>query len=178
MKKQKLKQIIRKELHEAGWNSLPDGWDEDSLQSFARSLTGKTKSDSEGFFTACMDEVEDKFDEPEKFCASLKTQYIGKGWRGESTNESQNTNMKITESELRSIIREELGELETYAPPRETLGDQNVMRHELYDFIQSLENRGLDRQDLIKTAAATVREGIPKEYYREIINMLQKNTKR
>ena len=173
MKKQKLKRLIREE---AGWDNLPDGWDEDSLQSFARSLTGKTKSDSEGFFTACMDEVEDKFDEPEKFCASLKDSYLDStDWRGESTN--KNADMKITESKLRSIIREELGELETYAPPREVLGDQNVMRHELYDFIQSLEDRGLDRQELIKTAAATVREGIPKEYYREIINML-KNTKR
>ena len=169
----KLKQIIREE---AGWDNLPDGWDEDSLQSFARSLTGKTKSDSEGFFTACMDEVEDKFDEPEKFCASLKDSYLNStDWRGESTN--KNVDMKITESKLRSIIREELGELETYAPPRETLGDQNVMRHKLYDFIQSLENRELDREDLIKTAAATVREGIPKKYYREIINMLKNTSK-
>ena len=172
----KLKQIIQEELHEAGWDNLPDGWDEDSLQSFARSLTGKTKSDSEGFFTACMDEVEDKFDEPEKFCASLKDSYLNStDWRGESTN--KNVDMKITESKLRSIIREELEELETYMPPRKVLGDQNVMRHELYDFIQSLEDRGLDRQDLIKTAAATVREGIPKEYYREIINMLKNTSK-
>lgn len=174
MKKRKLKRVIREE---AGWDNLPDGWDENSLQSFARNLTGKTKSDSEGFFTACMDEVENKFDEPEKFCASLKDEYVGKGWRSEK-KQSKNISMKITESKLRSIIREELGELETYMPPREVLGDQNVMRHELYDFIQSLEDRGLDREDLIKTAAATVREGIPKEYYREIINMLQKNTKR
>jgi len=170
----KLKEIIRKSINEAGWNNFPDGWDEESLESFARNLTGKTKNDSEGFFTSCMDKVEDKFDEPEAFCASLKTQYIGKGWREESTKTTKQTQMKLTESKLRSIIREEL---ETYMPPREVLGDQNVTRHQLYDFIRSLESKDFNHREVIKTAAATVYEGIPKEYYRDIISILKNETK-
>lgn len=108
----RLKEIVHEEARklqedEIGWDNLPDGWDEDSLDSFARSLTDKTQNDSEGFFTACMDEVEDKFDDPEAFCASLKDEYLGTtDWRGESANKPKN--MKLTESKLRSIIREEL----------------------------------------------------------------------
>lgn len=108
----KLKEIVREEVQrlsedEIGWDNLPDGWDEDSLDSFARSLTDKTKNDSEGFFSACMDEVEDKFDDPEAFCASLKDEYLDTtDWRGESTNKPKS--MKLTESRLRSIIREEI----------------------------------------------------------------------
>jgi hypothetical protein len=173
MNRRKLKEIIRESIEESGWENLPDGWDEESVESFARSLTGKTKSDSEGFFTTCMEKVEDKFDEPEKFCASLKDSYLDStDWRGEST--IQKSNMKITESKLRSIVREEL---ETYMPPREVLGDENVMRHKLYDYIESLEEREMDRHDIIKTAAVTIYSGIPKEYYRDIVNLLQNETK-
>jgi hypothetical protein len=102
----KLKKIIKEEvqrLNEFGWENLPKGWDEDSVDSFARNLTGKTKDDSEGFFRACMDKVEDKFDDPEAFCASLKTQYVGKGWRSKQNEDSQLTKLK-----LRKIIREEM----------------------------------------------------------------------
>lgn len=92
-----------------GWDNLPDGWDEDSVESFARSLTDKTKDDSEGFFRACMDEVEDKFDDPEAFCASLKDEYLDTtDWRGESASKPRN--MKLTETQLRKIIRKELEE--------------------------------------------------------------------
>ena len=51
MKESELRQLIRQELvkEEIGWDNLPDGWDEDSLDSFARSLTGKDKDDTEGF---------------------------------------------------------------------------------------------------------------------------------
>lgn len=109
----KLKEIVHEEarkLHEIGWDNLPDGWDEDSLDSFARSLTDKTQDDSEGFFTACMDEVEDKFDDPEAFCASLKDEYLDTtDWRGESVNKSNS--MKLTESKLRSIVRNEARKL-------------------------------------------------------------------
>ena len=130
----KLKEIVHEEarnLHEIGWDNLPDGWDEDSLDSFARSLTDKTQDDSEGFFTACMDEVEDKFDDPEAFCASLKDEYLGTtDWRGESTNK-QTTNMKLTESKLRKIIREEM----------EALGGEKYLQ----EFQQYLSSVGRQR---------------------------------
>lgn len=81
--------IVREEIHrlfedEIGFEELPPGWDRESLMSFARSLTGNTKADPEGFFTACMEEMEDKFDDPERFCASLKDEYLQTtDWRGE-----------------------------------------------------------------------------------------------
>jgi len=91
----KFRSIVREEIRklfedDIGFEDLPPGWDRDSLMSFARSLTGKTKSDPEGFFTACMDEMEDKFDEPEKFCAALKDEYLQTtDWRGESNSRSK-----------------------------------------------------------------------------------------
>lgn len=94
MKKEKLteekfRSLVRDVISEvieedAGFEELPPGWDRESLMSFARSLTGKTKADPEGFFTACMEEMEDKFDEPERFCAALKDEYLQTtDWRGE-----------------------------------------------------------------------------------------------
>lgn len=108
----KLKEIIKEEaqkLNEIGFDNLPDGWDEDSLQSFARSLTGKTKDDTEGFFTKCYERMKDEegFDEDgaKRFCAALKDEYLGTtDWRGESTNRS---GPKLTENALRKMIREE-----------------------------------------------------------------------
>jgi hypothetical protein len=74
--------LLAEENPYTGWENLPPGWDEESLQSFARSLTGKTKDDTEGFFSNCMDKMEDKLDEPEAFCASLKDEYLGReDWR-------------------------------------------------------------------------------------------------
>lgn len=124
----KLKEIVREEARklrreDIGWDNLPDGWDEDSLDSFARSLTDKTQDDSEGFFTACMDEVEDKFDDPEAFCASLKDEYLGTtDWRGEeSANKSGE--VKLTESKLQKIVREEISRLtELGEPTKRQLG--------------------------------------------------------
>jgi hypothetical protein len=83
----KFKRLIEKKLREenpyTGWENLPPGWDEDSLESFAQNLTGQ--EGEEGFFTACMDKMEDELDDPEAFCASLKDERFGKGWR---SNES------------------------------------------------------------------------------------------
>lgn len=104
----RLKEIIGEEVNRmlredenpyTGWENLPDGWDEDSLESFAQNLTGQ--EGEEGFFTACMDKMEDELDDPEAFCASLKDEYLGReDWRGPDE--------QITESKLRQIIREEM----------------------------------------------------------------------
>jgi hypothetical protein len=82
--------LAETQIHEenpyTGFEDLPPGWDQDSLESFARSLTGQTKDDTEGFFTKCVEKMEDEdgFDNPEAFCASLKDQYLGReDWRGE-----------------------------------------------------------------------------------------------
>lgn len=90
-----LRQIVREELQSVlneqedenpwiGFENLPPGWDEESLQGFARSLTGKTKDDTEGFFTKCVDRLKDEegIDDPEPFCAALKDEYLGReDWR-------------------------------------------------------------------------------------------------
>lgn len=74
-------------LKEIGFENLPPGWDEDSLESFARSLTGKTKDDTEGFWTTCYERMQDEegFDKEgaKAFCAALKDEYLGDtDWRG------------------------------------------------------------------------------------------------
>jgi hypothetical protein len=57
---------------------LPPGWDQKSVEKFARSLTGKTKKDHKGFFRACVAKMKDVegMDNPEAFCASLKDRYL------------------------------------------------------------------------------------------------------
>ena len=91
----RLKEIVQEEVQrllsedDIGWDNLPDGWDEDSLESFAQNLTGQ--EGEEGFFTACMDKMEDELDDPEAFCASLKDEYLGTtDWRGESIKRNKN----------------------------------------------------------------------------------------
>lgn len=75
-------------IFEIGFNNLPKGWTQKSVEKFARSLTGKTKKDSHGFFDNCVRKMKDEsgFSEEgaKKFCASLKDQYLGTTkWRGE-----------------------------------------------------------------------------------------------
>lgn len=68
-----------------GWQGLPKGWDEKSVDKFARSLTGKTKKDSKGFFTKCVKRLKDEegIDNPQAFCAALKDEYLDtEEWRG------------------------------------------------------------------------------------------------
>ena len=79
--------LFEEEDSETGFENLPSGWDQKSVEKFARSLTGKTKQDNEGFFTKCVDKMKDEegFDEEgaKKFCAALKDQYLGhEDWRG------------------------------------------------------------------------------------------------
>lgn len=137
----KLKEIVREEVQrlsedEIGWDNLPDGWDEESVESFAQNLTGQ--EGEEGFFSACMDEVEDKFDDPEAFCASLKDEYLDTtDWRGESVNKSNS--MKLTESKLRSIIREELTESRG-----EYMDMLRSVRKELSDLEMQVSNRSFE----------------------------------
>lgn len=75
-------------MEKIGWENLPKGWTKKSVEKFARSLTGKTKDDTEGFWTKCYNRVKDEpgFDDEsaKKFCSSLKDQYLGTTkWRGE-----------------------------------------------------------------------------------------------
>ena len=67
------------------WETLPRGWTKKSLEKFARSLTGKSKGDPEGFVRACELKMKGKVDDPAAFCASLKDKYLGRTtWRGPS----------------------------------------------------------------------------------------------
>ncbi len=66
-------------LREAAWESLPQGWTEDSVQSFWKNLGG----DGEHKVTACMEKMEGKISNPGAFCASLRDRVEGKDWRSE-----------------------------------------------------------------------------------------------
>lgn len=74
------------EKEDIGFKDLPKGWTKKSLQKFARSLTGKSKNDTEGFFTKCYEKIKDEegFDEDsaKRFCAALKDEYLERtDWR-------------------------------------------------------------------------------------------------
>ena len=69
------------ELNEE-WKTLPKGWTKESLDKFAKSLTGKTKGDSEGFVRACIPKMKGKVTDAAAYCSSLKDKFVGKtSWR-------------------------------------------------------------------------------------------------
>lgn len=81
-------------LNESGFDKLPPGWTRESLMKFARSLTGKTKDDTDGFFDKCFEKMKDKegFDEEgaKKFCAALKDEYLNRTtWRGKEKDDEE-----------------------------------------------------------------------------------------
>jgi len=75
-------------LDDMGWESLPPGWDRDSLLQFARSLTDRTQDDPEGFWTECFEKMEPHFGEEgaKKFCSALKDEYLGTTYWREGPN--------------------------------------------------------------------------------------------
>ena len=69
--------VARGILKEAiGWDSLPNGWTQDSVKKFWESLTGEAKHK----VTKCIKEMQGKFDDPGAFCASL-ADMVDPGWR-------------------------------------------------------------------------------------------------
>ena len=77
--------LEQKMLSEMGWDKLPKGWTKQSIEKFARSLTGKA-SDEKGMWTECYEKLKDKPDFGEegakKFCSSLVDEIKGKtDWR-------------------------------------------------------------------------------------------------
>lgn len=77
-------------VEKIGWENLPKGWTKKSVEKFARSLTGKTKDNPEGFFTKCYEKLEPELGDEgaKKLCASLKDEYLGTTeWRGKDKDE-------------------------------------------------------------------------------------------
>ena len=61
-----------------GWDSLPKGWTQDSVEKFWGSLTGAAKHK----VTKCMEKMKGRFDDPGAFCASLADTVEGStDWR-------------------------------------------------------------------------------------------------
>jgi len=72
-----------------GWNNLPQGWTEKSVEKFAKSLAGK-EATKKGFFNKWMEKIKGHLDDPEAFCASLKDQVFGSTmWRGKGKTEKE-----------------------------------------------------------------------------------------
>lgn len=77
-------------LNEAeGFEGLPKGWTQKSLQKFAKSLTGKEGTEK-GFFDACVKKMKDEMDNPEAFCAAAKDELHGSTyWRNKPPAEAK-----------------------------------------------------------------------------------------
>ena len=59
------------------WKSLPEGWTQESVESFWSSITGDAKHK----VTKCIKQMGDKVDDAGAFCASLADKAVGKEWR-------------------------------------------------------------------------------------------------
>lgn len=82
-------EIKRVLIEDIGWDNLPKGWTEKSVEKFAKSLAGKSATEK-GFFDACVEKMTGNIDEPEAFCASVKdsvwnTTY----WRGKDKTKKE-----------------------------------------------------------------------------------------
>jgi len=65
----------RSKVKKGQWETLPRGWDRESLESFWESIGGSV--------TKCMEKMRGKVTDPAAFCASLKDQILGTTeWRG------------------------------------------------------------------------------------------------
>ena len=61
------------------WSKKPHGWKEKSVKQYSKTMT----KGEEHPFTECVEKMEDKVDNPEAFCASVKDISKGTtGWRG------------------------------------------------------------------------------------------------
>lgn len=64
-----------------GWKKYPKGWSRESVQKFAKSLSGDPSS--KGWFDACVKKMEGKLDNPQAFCATVRDEAKGTTmWRG------------------------------------------------------------------------------------------------
>lgn len=57
-------------VDEGSWKNLPDGWTEESVKKFAKSLTNKEGTEH-GFIDACISKMKDHVDDPGAFCATI-----------------------------------------------------------------------------------------------------------
>lgn len=82
--------VIDNYLHEIGFDGFPKGWTKKSIKKYAKTLGGETEIDTKEWFYKCVDKLKDEtgVDDPEKLCASIKDEVLGKTkWRGEEREE-------------------------------------------------------------------------------------------
>jgi len=72
--------------HVAAWDNLPEGWTEDSLDSFWESLTGDVKHP----VTKCIKRMDGKVSDPGAFCGSLADK-ADPGWRSRGAADAGGT---------------------------------------------------------------------------------------
>lgn len=84
------------------WNKLPNGWTQDSVESFWDTLTGNSKHK----VTTCIERMSGKFDDPGAFCASLADKVMGPGWRKKKAVTSMYVPTKDMPAGVRAVLRE------------------------------------------------------------------------
>ena len=85
-------------LDEAGFENMPDGWTKKSVDKAGNTLAkhvGKDTPKDKGFFKKCVSKMQDKIDNPEGYCASLKDESYGSTfWRGKNKTKKE-TNQDV-----------------------------------------------------------------------------------
>jgi hypothetical protein len=77
---------------EAGFSKYPKGWNQGSVQKFARTLSKEMKGGpkTKGFFDKCVKKMTGKVKNPEGFCAGVKDEvYSSTGWRGKDKSAAE-----------------------------------------------------------------------------------------
>jgi len=85
---ERAKRLAVKKLAERKWESLPKGWDRESLKSFWDTLTDETPA-GEGGVRKCIKKISSVYpeiDNPEAFCASA-ADVLFPGWRAKAARE-------------------------------------------------------------------------------------------
>jgi hypothetical protein len=83
---------ITKLQEDVGWKNLPEGWDEESVKKFAKSLKdeGLDSNNKKEWFEGCTNKIKGVINDPEAFCASvLDTIERNPYWRGKSSKKGE-----------------------------------------------------------------------------------------
>ncbi len=82
-------------LNEAGFTSLPKGWNKKSVKKAGVSLAktiGEETPKEKGFFEKCVKRMKKHMANPEGYCASMKDEAFGSTyWRGKKKTKKQTT---------------------------------------------------------------------------------------
>jgi hypothetical protein len=134
-------------LEKIGWDAKPKGWDLRSMRKYAKTLTDKDPTEH-GWFSTCVENLKNEFDEPEKMCASLRDSLLKTTeWRGKGKNIKKVVKESAFDDAIKSIER-------MAGPPRisgsKELYKKDVKKHDVVNNYKKVEDTRIRVQEKLR----------------------------